>query len=110
LNISLVLLFVDVCGIVVTYSLEPIPAFLTKFLMSFFHTLGMEEDEKGDWVVRFEQDDSGKLQLTQQTKDILPRVMEAFNITMDRLINELFGGEEEVRLLLLRYVILVYSA
>jgi len=86
-------------------SLEPIPAFLTKFLMSFFHTLGMEEDEKGDWVVRFEQDDSGKLQLTQQTKDILPRVMEAFNITMDRLINELFGGEEEVRLLLLRYVI-----
>ncbi|EED88668.1 predicted protein [Thalassiosira pseudonana CCMP1335] len=85
-------------------TLEPIPAFLTKFLMSFFHTLGMEEDEKGDWVVRFEQDDSGKLRLTEQTKELLPKVMEAFNITMDRLIKELFGGDEDVRLLMLRYV------
>jgi len=86
-------------------NLEPIPAFLTKFLMSFFHTLGMEEDEKGDWVVRFEQDDSGKLRLTKQTLEILPKVMEAFNTTMDRLIKELFGGEEEIRVLLLRYVV-----
>jgi len=86
-------------------NLEPIPAFLTKFLMSFFHTLGMEEDDNGDWVVRFEQDDSGKLRLTQRTMDILPKVMEAFNITMDRLIQELFGGEEKIRVLLLRYVI-----
>eukprot|EP00970_Alexandrium_tamarense_P003780 scaffold610_cov175-Alexandrium_tamarense.AAC.2 len=85
-------------------TLEPIPAFLTKFLMSFFHTLGMEEDEKGDWVVRFEQDDSGKLRLTEQTKELLPKIMEAFNITMDRLIKELFGGDEDVRLLMLRYV------
>ncbi|KAL9184930.1 hypothetical protein ACHAXT_002707 [Thalassiosira profunda] len=86
-------------------NLEPIPAFLTKFLMSFFHTLGMEEDDKGDWVVRFEQDDSGKLRLTERTNEIMPKVMEAFNVTMDRLINELFGGEEEIRVLLLRYVV-----
>ncbi len=85
--------------------LEPIPAFLTKFLMSFFHTLGMEEDENGDWIVRFEQNDSGKLRLTQQTKEMLPTVMRAFNTTLDRLINELFGGEEEIRILLLRYVV-----
>jgi len=87
-------------------NLEPIPAFLTKFLMSFFHTLGMEEDEEGDWVVRFEQDDaSGKLRLTERTKAILPRVMEAFNIAMDRVIEELFDGEERIRMLLLRYVV-----
>ncbi|KAL7541654.1 hypothetical protein ACHAXR_011107 [Thalassiosira sp. AJA248-18] len=86
-------------------NLEPIPAFLTKFLMSFFHTLGMEEDEKGDWIVRFKQDDSGKLQLTEQTLELLPKVMNALNITMDRLIAELFDGEEEVRVVLLRYVV-----
>ena len=87
-------------------NLEPIPAFLTKFLMSFFHTLGMEEDENGEWIVRFEQEDeSGRLRLTQQTLNILPKVMEAFNITMDRIINEIFDGEEEIRILLLRYVI-----
>jgi hypothetical protein len=107
--------------------LETIPAFLTKvrtllctllfniyhnphlcvsfvqFLMSFFHTLGMEEDEHGDWVVRFVQG-SGKLGLTEETKELLLKVHEAFNITMDRLIKELFDGDEEVRLLLLRYV------
>ncbi len=86
-------------------SLEPIPAFLTKFLMSFFHTLGMEENESGDWIVRFEQDDSGKLRLTEETMEVLPKVMEAFNITMDMLIKEVFGGEEEIRVLLLRYVV-----
>lgn len=85
--------------------LEPIPAFLTKFLMSFFHTLGMEEDEKGDWIVRFVQDDLGKLKLTKETMDILPTVMRAFNTTVDRLIKEVFGDEEEIRVLLLRYVV-----
>mmetsp|Transcript_17843 Transcript_17843/g.35772 ORF Transcript_17843/g.35772 Transcript_17843/m.35772 type:complete len:954 (+) Transcript_17843:184-3045(+) len=86
-------------------SLEPIPAFLTKFLMSFFHALGMEEDEKGDWVVRFEQDENGKLRLTEKTKELLPKVISSFNITVDRLINELFDGYEKVRVLLVRYVV-----
>jgi len=86
-------------------SLEPVPAFLTKFLMSFFHALGMEEDEKGDWVVRFEQDENGKLRLTEKTKELLPKVISSFNITVDRLINELFDGKHRVRELLVRYVI-----
>mmetsp|Transcript_22559 Transcript_22559/g.45099 ORF Transcript_22559/g.45099 Transcript_22559/m.45099 type:complete len:974 (-) Transcript_22559:259-3180(-) len=86
-------------------SLEPVPAFLTKFLMSFFHALGMEEDEKGDWVVRFEQDENGKLRLTEKTKELLPKVISSFNITVDRLINELFDGYEKVRVLLVRYVV-----
>ena len=63
----------------------------------------MEEDDNGDWVVRFVQN-SNKLRLTEETKDLLPKVFEAFNIATDRLINELFDGDEEVRLLLLRYV------
>ncbi len=77
----------------------------SKFLMSFFHALGMEEDEKGDWVVRFEQDESGKLRLTEKTKGLLPKVISSFNITVDRLINELFDGKHRVRELLVRYVI-----
>ncbi|KAL3765305.1 hypothetical protein ACHAW5_006090 [Stephanodiscus triporus] len=88
-----------------TPTLEPIPAFLTKFLMSFFHTLGMDEDEDGNWIVRFEQDDAGKLRPTEQTMEILPKVMFAFNTAMDRLIEEFFGDEEEIRVLLLRYVV-----
>jgi hypothetical protein len=98
-------------------SLEPIPAFLTKFLMSFLHVVGMEEDENGKWVVRFEQDDDlGKLRLTEQTERLIPQVMHAFNTTMDRLIEEFFSptsndNSEEtettssIRVLLLRYVV-----
>ncbi len=74
--------------------------------MSFFHALGMEENEKGDWVVRFEQDESGKLRLTEKTKGLLPKVIAAFNITVDRLIKELFEGYEKVRVLLVRYVVM----
>ena len=66
--------------------------------------LGMEEDEKGDWVVRFEQAE-GKLRPTEATKKLFPQIVHSFNITVDRLIKELFGGEEEVRTLLLRYVV-----
>lgn len=73
--------------------------------MSFFHTLGMEEDEEGNWIVRFDQDDTGKLRPTEQTMDILPKVMFAFNTAMDRLIEEFFDDEKEIRVLLLRYVV-----
>ena len=64
----------------------------------------MEEDEKGDWVVRFEQEE-GKLKPTEATKKLFPQIVHSFNITVDRLITELFGGEEEVRTLLVRYVV-----
>lgn len=63
----------------------------------------MEEDENGDWVVRFVQD-SNKLCLTEDTKDLLHNVFEAFNTATDRLIKEIFDGDEDVRFLLLRYV------
>lgn len=64
----------------------------------------MEEDGDGDWVVRFEQTE-GKLMPTDATKKLLPTIVHSFNITVDRLIEELFDGEEEVRILLVRYVI-----
>lgn len=85
--------------------LQTIPSFLTKFLMSFFHTLGMEEDETGDWVVRFEQDGSGKLRLTERTVEMQADALRAFNVTVDRIIAELFDGADGVRILLLRYVV-----
>lgn len=91
---------------------------LTRLLVTLFYLLniyllcarmimiktGMEEDENGDWVVRFEQAE-GKLKLTEATKKLFPKIFRSFNITMDRLIKELFDGEEEVRILLVRYVV-----
>ena len=96
--------------------LEPIPAFLTKFFMSFFHTLGMEDREGVDgWVCRFrviwpeEGGNTGgrvKLALTRETEDLLPGVYSAFGTTLDRMVTELFDGEEEgVRGLIIKYVI-----
>jgi hypothetical protein len=73
--------------------------------LGFFHTLGMEEDTNGDWVVRFEQD-ADILRLTPETQELLPSVCQTFNVVMDRLINDLFDGDDEVRLLLLRYVMM----
>ena len=80
--------------------LMPVPAFLTKFLMSYLHTLGMEEDKNGEWIVRFEQnenDDDDKLRLTKRTKELLPRVMKASDFTMDRFAMELFDNDAKVR-------------
>ena len=85
--------------------LQTIPSFLTKFLMSFFHTLGMEEDETGDWVVRFEQDGSGRLRPTGRTVELLADALRAFNVTVDRIVAEVFDGAGGVRVLLLRYVV-----
>uniref|UniRef100_A0A7S2XL92 Uncharacterized protein n=1 Tax=Attheya septentrionalis TaxID=420275 RepID=A0A7S2XL92_9STRA len=98
-----------------TPSLQPIPAFLTKFLMSFFHALGMQDypvDEDGtnrnDWVKRFEAvpDDSEKFRLTAETAVLLVKSYDAFKITLDRFILSMFDGEQAVRSLLIKYVIL----
>ena len=78
--------------------------FLNQILCLAHHILGMEEDENGDWVVRFEQAE-GKLRPTEATKKLFPQIVHSFNVTVDRLIKELFGGEEEVRILLVRYVV-----
>jgi hypothetical protein len=86
--------------------LVPQPAFLTKFLMSFFHTLGMEEEaDSAGWVRRFDIVD-GKLALTPDTEAAIPYVCKAFNHTVDCFISELFEGDTKVKTLLLRYVVL----
>ena len=85
--------------------LESLPAFLTKFLFSFFHNLGMEEDDSGSWVRRFEIDGE-KLRLTKETKELIPKAYAAFEKALDRLIEELFDGDRKLRLLLLQYVTL----
>ena len=82
----------------------PQPAFLTKFLMSFFHTAGMEEDGKGSWVRRFLVVDD-KLALTQETTELIPYLEEIFQFALDHLVEELFEGDDSVRQLLVRYVI-----
>jgi hypothetical protein len=90
-------------------SLEPRPAFLTKFLMSFFHTLGMESNGEGSWKNRFhvvQQDGYEILSLTSETKEKIPYLHCAFNIAMDHFIEKIFHGDEEVRTLILKYVVL----
>lgn len=85
-------------------ALLPVPAFLTKFLFSFFHTLGMEECSRGSWVNCFEPGE--RLRLTAQTASILPKVYESFRATLASLVRDVFEGEEEVRHLLMNYVVL----
>lgn len=85
--------------------LVPQPAFLTKFLMSFFHTLGMQEGDDGKWVRRFVVA-SGKLSLTEDTRALLPYIYKAFEENMDHFIYNIFGGDENVRSLLHKYVVL----
>ena len=93
-------------------SLQPLPAMLTKFLFSFFHTLGMEEraDESaaGVWVRRFElsSDDDERLVLTKETANILPKVYGAFDTAVSHLLEVFFDGEKAVREVLVRYVLL----
>ncbi|CAB9512865.1 expressed unknown protein [Seminavis robusta] len=84
------------------------PGFLTKFLFSFFHTLGMEETSDGtSWVRRFEHNpETNKLRLTRDTKTLLHEAYGAFETTLDRLINELFDGDDSLRWLLIQYMTL----
>ena len=92
-------------------AIQPVPAFLTKFLMSFFHCLGMEdiqreaEDSQQGWVRRFSVDDN-KLRLTTDTEEILVKVYEAFDFVLGRLDDEIFDGVQAVRDLTVRYVVL----
>jgi len=85
--------------------LQSLPGFLTKFLFSFFHTLGMEEDEETGWVRRFDVV-GDKLALTKQTKELLPKAYDAFQVCLDRLIEEVLDGDKILRWLLLQYVTL----
>ncbi|CAJ1934530.1 unnamed protein product [Cylindrotheca closterium] len=85
--------------------LQSLPGFLTKFLFSFFHTLGMEEDDETGWVRRFDMVDD-KLALSQHTKELLPQAYDAFQVCLDRLIEEVLDGDKGLRWLLLQYVTL----
>jgi len=87
-------------------NLMPIPAFLTKFLMSFFHTSGMEESSSCQgWVIRF-QVVHGRLDLTPETGCRIPYLYDCYSAASDQFIEELFNGDERVRRLLVTYVVL----
>ena len=86
-------------------ALQSIPGFLTKFLFSFFHTLGMEEREDKEWVIRFRLL-GDKLALTPETADLLPKAYDAFEVALDRIIDEVFDGDNSLRWLLIQYVTL----
>jgi hypothetical protein len=86
--------------------LQSMPGFMTKFLMSFFHTLGMQEDGTDrKWVRRFEVQ-GNKLELTDETKILLTEAYDCYEIALDRLIEELFDGDSALRWLLHQYVTL----
>jgi hypothetical protein len=80
-----------------------LPGFLTKFLFSFFHTLGMEDDGSGNWVRRFDIV-GNKLALTKETRALLPKAYDAFEHCFDRIIVELLDGDDQIRWLLLEYI------
>ena len=91
--------------------LVPVPAFLTKFLMSFFHSSGMEDPEPDDgsgaWVNRFRVSaGGGRLELTEETRERIPYLYDAFNAATDQFLDQLFGNDVRVRRLLVRYVVL----
>ena len=91
--------------------LASVPGFLTKFLFSFFHTLGMEERTDtaggGHWVRRFQTNDkTQKLCLTKDTSNLLSEAYAGFQLTLDRFIKELFDGDNSMRWLLVQYVTL----
>ena len=87
-------------------SLMPQPAFLTKFLMSFFHTLGMQDSNDDDgWIRRFDVK-QGKLVLTKESKEAIPVVLKSFSYAMDQFVGTLFEGDTRVQSLLVRYVVL----
>jgi len=88
-------------------SLMPMPAFLTKLFMSFFHALGMEEDDKGGWLNRFKpcaQD--GLLQLTPESEALLQEAHDAFKATLGRFMKDVFNSEAAVCELIVMYVVL----
>jgi hypothetical protein len=104
-----------------------LPAFLTKFLMSFFHAFGMEDDPTSGsdcWINRFalvdevgpeheERKDGNenggerkKLTLNPSTRRMIPYIYGAFTDTTDYFIQHVFAGETRMRGLLVRYVVL----
>lgn len=83
--------------------LQSIPGFMTKFLFSFFHVLGMQETEDGEWVRRFVPQ-GDKLAITKETTELLADAYDAYEVCMNRIIDEIFDGDQGLRWLLTQYV------
>ncbi|KAL3913970.1 MAG: hypothetical protein SGILL_006281, partial [Bacillariaceae sp.] len=86
-------------------TLQSIPGFMTKFLFSFFHVLGMQEDENGEWVRRFTRQ-GDMLALTPETEDLLEEAYNAFEVALDGVITNIFDDDHGLRWILLQYVTL----
>jgi hypothetical protein len=89
--------------------LQSQPAFLTKFLMSFYHTLGMESDSDGVWYKRFDVVQHGqslRMKTTAATDEKLACAEQSFLHALDRIVSEVFDGDVRVRNLLVQYVVL----
>jgi hypothetical protein len=84
----------------------PQPAFLTKFLMSFFHAFGMEDDGCEAWINRFRLVDDERLELTEDMPAKIEYMFKAYGDATDFFITQLFDGDERVRILLANYVVL----
>jgi len=65
----------------------------------------MEETEDHNWVNRF-QIDGDRLALTTETRERIPYLYDSFNFAVNQFVNRLFRGDERVRYLLVRYVVL----
>ena len=86
-------------------TLQPLPAFLTKFLFSFLHSLGMVDDKStGSWVNRFEPSDGKKIALTSESRILMEKAYDAFKFALYRMTEELFDGKDAIRGLLIKYV------
>jgi hypothetical protein len=86
-------------------TMQSIPGFMTKFLFSFFHTLGMQEDAHGEWIRRFVVQ-GPRLALTPETDDLLNEAYNAFEVALNGIIDNVFDGDQALRWLLLQYVTL----
>ena len=90
--------------------LMPVPAFLTKFLMSFYHILGMEEEvmhgsPTGEWICRFTVV-GDRLQPTKRTLDVIPYLDHAYATAVDHFVQYHFDNDSKVRELLILYSVL----
>ena len=83
--------------------LQSIPGFMTKFLFSIFHVLGMQETDDGEWVRRFVPQ-KDKLGITKETTELLADAYDAYEVCMNRIIDEIFDGDQGLRWLLTQYV------
>lgn len=88
----------------------PEPAFLTKFLMSFFHAFGMEDNQRQGWVHRFEtvtqEGCPPLLKLTQDTERKIIFAQDSYKSAVDSFVRDLFHNNKQATALMVRYTVL----